>query len=285
MCLSVIIVSWNVKDFLKKCLTSIFLFIKEVDYEIILVDNASTDGSVEMVQKEFPKVKLIVNKKNFGFAQANNQGIKESKGKYLLILNPDTEFIDDRIKELIDFLERNSVVGAVGCQILNSDLSLQPSVRRFPSLKAMLAIQLKLPHLFTVKAVNHYLAHDFDYRSPQKVEQIMGAFMLIPKTIFKKIGLFDEKFHVWFEEVDLCQRISKAGYQVFYNPAAKIVHYGGKSFQQLFSLKKQIIWNRSLSHYFYKHCFKISWLVLWLIQPITWFLSFIISFNNFKRKS
>ncbi len=147
MMLSIIIVSWNVRDLLQKCLESIFKYTQNIDFEVIVVDNASKDGSVMMVEEKFPKVELIANQKNLGFAKANNQGIDKAQGKYILVLNGDTELIDSSLEKLVDLMEENKEWPILGCKLLNSDKSLQESVRRFPKFFDQFLILLKLHHL------------------------------------------------------------------------------------------------------------------------------------------
>ncbi|MFH1890372.1 MAG: glycosyltransferase family 2 protein [Candidatus Kuenenbacteria bacterium] len=269
MKLSIIIVSWNVREYLKKCLESIFKHTQDIDFEVIVVDNASKDNSAEMVQDKFPEANLIANKKNLGFARANNQGIGKAQGKYILILNDDTELIDNSLKKLIDLMEKNQEWAIAGCRLLNSGRSLQKSVRRFPKFFDQFLILVKLHHLpFFKKYLNNYLAKDFDYTRTQQVDQIMGAFMMVRKSVFEKIGKFDEKYFYWFEEVDLCKRAVDAGLKVFYTPQVSMIHHGGVSFCQV-NWHKQIIWNHSVCRYFWKHSKKCEWLILWFLGPVS----------------
>lgn len=251
--LSIIIVSWQVKELLKKCLKSIERFAGDLDYEILVVDNASIDGTTTMVKKEFPQIKLIANSKNLGFAAANNQALKIAQGNYLLLLNPDTEILPGSLQKSLDFLKTKSKAGIIGCQILNPDKTRQPSVRRFPGFWPIFLIFLKLPKFFHFKSVDNYLAKNFDYNQTQTVDQVMGAFMLIKKEALAKIGYLEEKFFLWFEEVDFCLRAKEAGYEVYYFAAAQIVHYGGQSFDQQKLVKKQWRFFVSALTYFHKH--------------------------------
>lgn len=281
MDLSIIIVSWNTRDLLKKCLASIFAHTRNIKFEIIVVDNNSQDGSQLMIEKDFPQVKLIRNKKNTGFAYANNQAIKESQGRYILLLNPDTELIDNSLEKIIRLNDGHNDWGVIGCKILNPDGSLQKSVRRFPQLKDQILIQLKLHHLpFFNKFLSAYLAKDFDYQKQASVDQVMGAFFLTKRELLNRLGLFDERFYLWFEEVDFCQRIKNAGFEVVYTPEINIVHHGAQSFKQL-DWRKQLVWNHSVQHYFFKHKPKWQWLSLWLLQPISLLLAIII--NHWKK--
>lgn len=254
MDISIIIVSWNVRDYLKKCLNSIYKNQGNLSLEIIVVDNNSKDQTSKMVIKEFPQVQLITNKKNLGFAKANNQAIKQANGDFILLLNPDTEILPNTLVESVKFMKNHSSAGVMGCQLLNSDKSIQPSVRHFPTIWPIFLMLIKLPKIFpNLKSINHYLNTDFNYDETQTVDQVMGAFMMIKKEIFKKIGLLDERFFVWFEEVDFCRRVWQQKYKVYYFPEAKTIHYGGSSFNQQKTIKKQWRFFRSAFYYFKKN--------------------------------
>ncbi|HNW08963.1 MAG TPA: glycosyltransferase family 2 protein [bacterium] len=254
--LSIVIVSWQVKDLLKKCLKSIEQAGKNLSIETWLVDNASSDGSVAMARHLFPQMKVIANRHNLGFARANNQALRQIKSDYVLILNPDTELREDTLIKSLNFMKQNPQCGIMGCQIINPDGSLQPSIRRLPTIWPIFLLLIKAPKFFSkLPAIDKYLATDFDYTKEQKVEQVMGAFMVIKKELLDKIGLFDEKFFVWFEEVDLCRRTLKAGYQIIYNPEISMIHYGGASFNQQKTLNKQWRFFKSAFYYFIKKWF------------------------------
>jgi len=249
--LSIIIVSWNVKDFLIKCLESCFSKLKGIDFEVIVSDNASQDGTQDIVEKKFPNIKLIKNEKNLGFAAGNNKAIKIAKGEYVLLLNPDTEFLDDSIKYAIEKMKKNKNIGALGCNILNPDMTTQMSIRRFPTVIDILIILLKLKKIFP-NILNRYLATDFDYSKESEVDQVMGAYILTKKEVFEKIGLLDEGYFIWFEEVDFCKRIWQNSGKVVYYPGAKIVHHGGKSFAKEGFAKKQLWFFRSALRFLFK---------------------------------
>lgn len=251
--LSIIIVSWNVKEYLKKCLASIFANQADLKLQVIVIDNASADRSAEMIKANFPSVEIMANEKNLGFAKANNQGIAQARAKYILALNPDTEIIGDCLSKMLELIKNNNQIGIAGCQHLNPDYTLQPSVRRFPTLKAIIIILLKLPKFFESKTLNHYLAKDFNYQKSQPANQVAGSFFLMRQEMLAQIGLFDERFFIWFEEVDLCQRAKNAGWQVWYSAQASIIHCGGQSFAQKMTFKKQIVFFKSAWYYFRKH--------------------------------
>ncbi|HLD20283.1 MAG TPA: glycosyltransferase family 2 protein [Patescibacteria group bacterium] len=237
---SIIIVSWNVKELLRACLRSIFLFHDFFVVEVIVVDNASSDGSIAMIEQEFPQVRVLAQEKNIGFSLANNIGARAAKGEYLLILNPDTEFIDKNVLALLLLFEQDQSIAIIGSHLLNADRTLQSSVRRFPQLSDQLAIALKLHHILPrMRCLKRYFAQDMDYEKQQDVDQIMGACMLIKRSVWEQMQGFDAGYFIWFEEVDFCRRIANAGYRIVYSPQCSIIHHGGQSFSQVLGYQKQ----------------------------------------------
>ena len=254
MKLSIIIVSWNVRELLEKCLTSIYQNSATIDLEVFVVDNNSQDETVKMVKRQFPQVNLLAETKNLGFAKANNLALKQAKGEYVLLLNPDTEIFSNTLDQALSFMASHPDCGLLGCQMLYADKTLQPSIRRFPSFWPILIMLLKLPKLFPhLRSLDNYLATDFDYRQEQAVDQVMGAFMLMPKKIIELIGLLDEAFFIWFEEVDFCRRVWSEGYKVYYSPSVTIIHHGGQSFSQQKTVTKQRRFFKSALIYFKKY--------------------------------
>jgi len=274
MDLSIIIVNWKVKDLLENCLRSIFEQTKNISFEVFVVDNASGDGSVEMVREKFPQVDLTASAENLGFAKGNNLAIKKARGRYVLLLNPDTEILDNALEKMVRFMDTHHGCGIAGCKLLNPDLSLQPSVRAFPDLASQLFILLKIHHLLPhSKTMYKYLVQNFDYEQAQEVDQVMGAFMVIRREVIDKIGMLDENFWIWFEEVDFCKRAKEAGFKIFYTPETKIIHHFGQSFKQVMNVQKQKVFNRSLSYYFKKHGTKGEWLTIQILRPLSLFLA------------
>lgn len=266
---SVVIVSWNVRDLLHRALVSVLREAKEIALEVFVVDNSSRDGSAEMVKEDFPSVRLIANRKNIGFAAGCNQAIRESRGDLVLLLNPDTELAPGALTALARFAAEHPSAGVIGGRITNPDGSLQPSVRRFPTLLSQALILLKLHRLFAQLApLQKYFAHDFDYERAQEVDQVMGAFFCVPQRAFDTVGLFDERFFVWFEEVDFCKRARDAGFSVFYTPSARAIHVGGGSFVQLSPLRRQWLFGKSLARYMRKHEGVGAWAVIQTVRPI-----------------
>ena len=224
MDLSIIIPSFNTKEILRHCLNSILDNTKNINFEIIVIDNFSQDGSQEMIEKDFPMVILIKNKENLGFAKANNQGIKRAGGKYLLFLNSDTIIVKGAIKKMFDFLEKHKEIAALGPKLLNSDSSVQPSAGFFPNLLVVF-VMLFLEHFFGGRFVRT------GYSCLRKVDWVMGAALMVRKEIVGKIGGFDEKIFMYYDEVDLCYRIYKNGGAIYYYPDAEIIHLWQRSSQ------------------------------------------------------
>jgi GT2 family glycosyltransferase/lipopolysaccharide/colanic/teichoic acid biosynthesis glycosyltransferase len=229
--LSIIIVSFNVKDFLFQAIHSIRKAIRNLSAEIIVVDNASWDGSVSMLEKSFPDVRIISNPTNLGFARANNRGIQESRGEYIVLMNPDTIVQEDTFETLLNFFSQDSQVGMAGCKILNPDGSLQLACRRsFPTPWVAFTKLVGLSRLFPK---NRYFGrYNLTYLNPDEVtevEAISGSFMMVRKNLVDEVGLLDESFFLYGEDLDWCYRIRKAGWKIYYVTATQIVHYKGAS--------------------------------------------------------
>lgn len=283
MDVSIAIVSWKVKNELNKCLQSIFNNTSDIEFEVFVVDNKSDDGTVEMVSELFPQVYLIKNEINLGFAKACNQAIRKSKGDYVLLLNPDSVVKKNTIKDTLEFMSHNQKCGIAGCKIINEDGSIQPSVRRFPDLASHIIILLKLHNLLGIKAVNNYYFNDFDYNKVSNVDQIMGAFFMIRKKMLEQIGLLDENFYIWYEEVDLCYRAKQKDWKILYYPNVSIIHQKGLSFSQVNPLKKQCIFNRSMLYYFFKHKNFLQYFILLILYPISMILTLFIALFKIKK--
>ncbi len=220
------------------------------------MDNASGDDTVAMVTRTFPEITLIANSYNAGFAKANNQGIMQAHSDYLLLLNPDTEVTKDALQKMLEHITNNEQIGILGCKHINTNLTLQHSVRRFPTVMAIFLIFSKIAKIMPgAPSLEHYFATDFNYKQTGPVDQVAGSCMLVRQALLKDIGLLDEKFFIWFEEVDLCKRAHDAGWEVWYHALPKIIHHGGASFGQQMTLKKQILFFKSALYYFRKHGF------------------------------
>ncbi|MFH1601753.1 MAG: glycosyltransferase family 2 protein [Candidatus Shapirobacteria bacterium] len=225
--LSIIIISFNTKKILGQCLKSILSSRDKLRKEIIIVDNASADDSLRIVRKfQFSnsnfQIKLIKNKKNLGFAKANNQGIKIARGKNVLLLNSDTLVKKNSLSKLVKFAKKNKDLGAVAPRLLNADGSVQPSCFRFPSVKGAIKE-------FWLSKKNSFSKYYPKTGQPALVEAAVGAALLLPQKTIAKIGLLDERYFMYFEDLDYCRRIKKAGLKIYYLPQAEIVHIHGAS--------------------------------------------------------
>lgn len=230
MVLSISIVNWNACEELRLALRSIFEKPPQLPYEVIVFDNASCDGSVEMIQEEFPQVRLLRSHENLGFARAHNRAMQQAQGRYLLVLNPDTQVMGDALQKLLEFADANPQVGIIGPQLLNPDGSLQYSCRHFPDPVAAIFRNTPLGRLFPHnRYTRHYLMTDWDHQTIREVDWVSGAAMLIRRELIEQIGLFDERFFMYCEDMDLCYRAWQAGWKVLYYPEAVIVHTIGRS--------------------------------------------------------
>ncbi|MEX2115985.1 MAG: glycosyltransferase [Bacteroidota bacterium] len=229
--LSVIIVNYNVREFLHHALTSLRKSMKGIRGEVFVVDNASDDGSVEMVRTRFPDVRLIVNKTNIGFASANNIALRRSRGKVILLLNPDTVVQEDTMKVMLRFFEDNPDAGIAGCKILNPDGSLQlPCRRSFPTAWVALAKISGLSSLFPGSRL--FGRYNLTYLSPEEtyeVDAVSGSFMMMRREAYEGVGGLDESFFMYGEDLDWCYRVQQAGWKNYYVHSTQIIHYKGES--------------------------------------------------------
>jgi O-antigen biosynthesis protein len=229
--LSVVIVSYNVSSFLDQTLLTLEESARGVNYEVFVVDNASTDNSVEMVRQKHPRVKIIANRENRGFAKANNQALNLAKGKYILLLNPDTVLRSDTISTMLEFLDNHPEAGAAGCKVINPDGSLQLACRRgFPTPGVAFFKMIGLSGLFPKSRT--FGAYNLTYLDPEsiaEVDAISGSFMMLRKEALNGSGYLDEDFFMYGEDLDLCYRIKKEGWKIFYVPETEIIHFKGES--------------------------------------------------------
>lgn len=228
--LSIIIVNWKSAAYLRKCLRSIYANTKGLDFEVVVADNASFDGCDEMVKAEFPTVRFVQSETNLGFAGANNLGFRHSSGKDLLFLNPDTEIIESAIEVMWSFLEATPDAGAVGCKLLNTDLSIQTScIQAFPTLLNEFLDSEHLRRLFPRSRLwGTGPLFDSDGQ-PAPVEVISGACLMVRRKVFEQVGWFSTEYFMYAEDMDLCYRVQKAGWKNCYLGEPKVIHHGGGS--------------------------------------------------------
>jgi GT2 family glycosyltransferase len=252
--LSVVVVSWNVKDLLQRCLASVLESMGDaLNCEVIVVDNASTDGSQDMVRQHFPTVHLIASDTNLGFTRGNNVGIARSKGRYVLLLNPDTEVVGDALSRIVGYMDRHRDVGALGPKVLFPDGRVQSSRRRFPTLAtAFLESTVLQPWVARNRVLARYYVTDRSNDQEQDVDWVIGACLLIRREAWDQVGSLDEAFFMYSEELDWCRRAKAAGWRVVYIPNATIVHHEGQSSIQVVPAR-HIYFQSSKVYYFRKH--------------------------------
>ncbi len=226
--ISILILSYNTKDLLRICLQSIYKNLSNVSFEVIVLDNASKDGSPEMIRKEFPDTKIIVSEKNLGFAKGMNEAVKKAKGDYLLFLNSDAILTDSTVFNMLTFSESSADVAIVGGQLLDADGTLQRSFGNFYTLPMAFIL------LFAGEKVELALQNT---KTIKQVDWVNGGFMLIKKDIFERVKGFDERYFMYVEDMDLCYRVKQAGYKTFFYPTATAIHTNQGSSNRSFAIQ------------------------------------------------
>lgn len=255
---SIVVVSWNVKDLLRRSLASVITSLgcgtgRQLSCQLIVVDNASSDGSVEMLGEEFPQIHLVANSENVGFTRGNNQGIALSDGRYVLLLNPDTEVVGDALGEMVAYMDAHQRVGALGPQLLYPDGQVQSSRRRFPDLRtAYVESTFIQPWFADSRILRRYYVLDALDDEILAVDWLVGACLLLRREALEEVGTLDERFFMYSEELDWCYRANKAGWEVVYLPTARVVHHVGKSSEQVLPVR-HAQFQRSKVLFFKKH--------------------------------
>lgn len=252
--ISVIIVSYNVRNYLQQTLNSLQRALRPFPYEIIVVDNASDDGSAAYVRARFPEVRLIANSVNVGFARGNNQALQQASGDYLVLINPDTIAQEDTFVRLVEFMQANPDAGMVGCKILNPDGSLQLACRRsFPTPWVAFTRLTGLSYLFPkTRLFGRYNLTYLPEDQIHTVDAISGSFMMLRRDVFEQVGLLDERFFLYGEDLDWCWRVIQAGWKIYYVPTTQIVHFKGESSRQA-PLDRMLDFNRAMALFVKKH--------------------------------
>lgn len=290
---SIIIVNYNSFAHLQNCLESIIHHSQDIKYEIIVVDNNSTEGDVETITNHFNNIILIKNATNEGFARANNVGVNVATGKYLLILNNDTLFVENTIKKIFDFAESIKIHTIIGCKLINEDHSHQNSAYKFPLLMRHFAATFFLDKIFSqLDGINKYYFAIEEKKEPTIVDSVIGAFIFITKEIFNKLDGFDERFFFYHEDTDLCYRLRKIGGSVYYYPETSITHYGGGTTDNhlWFSMKNRFISRIQFAQKHFNSLDKILFVMIEYIGIIIrvplFFLTGIILLNkNYLKRS
>lgn len=223
---SIVIISWKMRTLLSVCLDSIYKFSSNINFEIIVIDNDSKDGTSEFIEKKFKKVRLIRNSENRGVAPARNQGLKVAQGRYILIIDADMELKENSIKQMYDFMEDNHDVGLVGCKLVDSNDNLQYSCKRYPNLLAL--IFRRLEHLKLIqnsKTLKNHIMKDWDHNSIHNVDYVIGACQFFRSELLDRVGFYDDKIFYGPEDMDFCLRVWKSKLKVVYYPLTSIFHH------------------------------------------------------------
>jgi len=275
--LSIIIVNWNTRDLLAQCLQSVYETVQGLECEIFVVDNASSDGSAAMVRERFPCVRLVENWENVGFARANNQAIRESTGRYVVLLNPDTVVKPGALEALVPFMDTHPQAGAGGARLLNPDGTLQTSCYPAPTLSREF---WRLFHLDAYWLYAHYDMASWGLDRPREVDVLQGACLILRREALDQVGLLDEDYFIYTEEVDLCQRLRHQGWKAYWLPQAAVVHYGGQSTQQVAAQMFLSLYQTKLLYFrknhgrraaqLYKLILLAATLTRLLLSPVAW---------------
>jgi len=267
--LSILVLSWNTSDLLAACLRALERHPCSRDHEILVVDNASEDGSADRVAAEFPGVRLVRNAENLGYAAGNNVGLTQARGRYVLLLNSDTEVGPGALDALVQFLEAHPSAGAVTARLVNPDGSLQKSCMRFPTLLTALVFDTFLARLpFGRRHLDRYFMRDFDHAASRQVDQIPGTCTLMPRQVIQKVGPMDERLWLFFNDVDLCKRIWNAGYTVHFLADAEVLHHFGASTSKFISFAVE--WHLNRVAYYRKH---FGWWSVLITKPVALYVA------------
>jgi GT2 family glycosyltransferase len=258
--LSVVIINWNTKELLLNCIRSIQETTHKISYEIIVVDNGSQDGSQRAVNENFSEVRLIENGKNLGFARANNIGIRASCGRYVCLVNSDVVLLEGCLDTMLAYMESQPSIGILGPKLLNGDMSLQPSCKQLPSIWNNLCIAIGLSALFAnIKLFNGEHLSFFDHDRIMNVQALSGAFLMVRRSAAEKVGLLDEAFFIYGEEIDWCMRFTKSQYKIVFFSGARAIHFGSGSsskepvrfYRELYSSKLRF-YKKHFKHHYWK---------------------------------
>ena len=286
--LSIIIVNWNTKKLLQDCLTSIYKDTKKFNIEIFVIDNGSTDGSINLINEKFPQVILIENKVNLGFAKANNVGITKSKGKYVCLVNSDIVVKSGCFSNLYNYMEEFLDIGIIGPQLLNSDFTIQASCKKLPTLWNNITRTFFLHRLFPQSSLfgTEEMTY-FNHESMIKVEALAGAFLMVRKEALNQVGALDEDFFIYSEDIDWSKRFCDHNWDVVFNPMAQAIHRDGGSSKRA-PVRFYLEMIKAKLHYWRKHrglSSRILIHVIMLIQHVTRICLYSIFYVMNLRKS
>lgn len=281
MKLSIIIVNWNTRDYLLGALQSIYADLPDGGCEVIVVDNGSCDGSAQAAATAYPQVRLIANSENVGYARANNQGMRVATGEYVLLLNPDVVVPRGAIRRAIQVMEAEPDIGVLAAKLVHPDGRVQDSIRGFPTPWSIACEVLGLARLAPrSRLLSAYRMRWFDYDERSDVDQPMGTFLLMRRAVLDRVGLMDERFPIFFNDVDWCYRARKLGVRIVYEPSVELLHYGGGSTRLV---APQMAWEsrRGLLVYLRKHYPSPGWLpALWITAAASYIYALVVSWRR-----
>ena len=265
--LSILIINWNTLDMLRDVLQSTFANLGDLKAEVIVVDNASEDGSADMVAAEFPQAILIRNAENVGFAAANNQAMDIAKGRYFLLLNSDTIVHGDVLSRSIAYLEANSRAGAMGCRVLNTDGTVQMTCSTWPGILNLILLTSGLWKLPGPRFLDRYQMTYWQRDDERAVDVISGCYLLVRRAVLDQIGQLDEQFFFFGEETDWCRRMADAGWQLMFAPVGEITHHGGGSVKKL-NHKRDIMLTEATVRLHRKHNGLLGAMAVWTVLAV-----------------
>ena len=271
--ISTITVNYKSVDYLERMLKSLFLFHSQEEIEVIVVENASGDD-LTLLKTQFPQVLFLFSEKNLGFAGGCNLALRQAGGEYLVLLNPDILFVSPALYQIRDAMNDLPDVGIGGVSLKNMDESVQKCVWRFPTPLDQFVLLLKLPHVFPhIGPIVKWRMDDFDYTQNTDVDQVMGAFFCIRKSVTEQIGFMDDGFFLWYEEVDYCRRTKNAGWRIRYFADISVLHKKAGSFDRVGTLEKQNVLRQSVRRYLRKHFGVTVWIGFCILEPLFSLLS------------
>ncbi|MDD2757781.1 MAG: glycosyltransferase family 2 protein [Patescibacteria group bacterium] len=286
MDLSIISVTWNSQEHIAEQIKSVRSGCQNISFEQFIVDNGSTDGTADLIARDFPEIKLIRNIDNAGFSAANNQAVKKATGEFLLFLNPDMRVAPGSLDKMVAWMRQRPNVGIVSCKLIDErgQVNLSALPRRLPGVWDQLAIILKLPHLFP-GLLDKYLYQGFDADKEQEVDSVRGSFMLMRREVSDRLGwAFDPRYFIWFEDVDICRETRKFGLKIMYTPLISCVDYVGQSFKKRDTFWKQKQFTKSMLAYFQKWESWQRWIWIAVIRPVGLGLAWLSDFVSQKNK-
>lgn len=285
--LSIIIVNYNTKDLTIKNLESIFKFTNGISYKVYVVDNGSSDGSVNAIIEKFgnKNIKIYDTKQNNGFSKGNNIPNKDINSRYILYMNPDMEIQENVFLKMVQFMDKNKDIDISTCTLRYPDGEIQHNIKTSPTFFVNLLILLKLHNFFpNIKSLRRYFSYDFDYSKQSQVEQIMGAFVFARYEAMEKLNFWDEKYFLWWEDVDLFKRAKDLKLNVVYTPITSVIHYEGKSFFQLNSISRQRRFNNGMLIYSKKYFTYTQYIILKMFSYLSLLLAYITQILNIEPR-